>query len=159
YEHELAHYPSLSKQHVRMSCLGQWKSLRNHRLDLPLLKQTKQGRQILSKQFGSETLEPLDAVGDYPFPAREKPAAGNVQGEDGNPMEAIAPTGAPSSQSASLQRGREAVGHHFSTRTDSLARTPNVIATDAIKNRVDPVTAEVVNFYNKILVLVVNRDS
>ena len=60
---------------MRTSCFGKGKSLRDQRLDLFLLKEVKEGNQILSKQCRSQPFEPLDAVGDQPFPAREKPAA------------------------------------------------------------------------------------
>jgi hypothetical protein len=72
-----------------VSCLGKRKSLRDDRLDLLLFQQVKQGDQILSKQCRSQPLKPLDAIGDHPFLAREKPAAGDVQGVDGNSMKAI----------------------------------------------------------------------
>jgi hypothetical protein len=57
---------------VRTSCLGKGKSLRDKRLDLSLLKEVKEGDQILSKQCRTQPFEPLDAVGDQPFPAREE---------------------------------------------------------------------------------------
>jgi len=50
--------------------------------DLSLLKEVEQGEQILSKQCRSQPLQALDAVGDHPFPAWEKPAAGDVPPED-----------------------------------------------------------------------------
>ena len=61
-----------------MSCFGQRKSLCDERLDRFLLKEVKQGDQILSKEFRFQPFERLDAVGDQPFPAWEKPAAGDV---------------------------------------------------------------------------------
>src|SRR5512134_1357883 len=88
YEHDLAGDASLPEQLVRVSGLGKRKSLRDERLDLLLLKEVEQGDQILSKQCRFQPFEPLDAVGDHPFPAREKPAAGNVQRVDGNSMKA-----------------------------------------------------------------------
>jgi hypothetical protein len=63
---------------VRASCLGKRKSLRDERLDLSLLKEVEQGDQILAKQGGLQPFEPLDAVGDHPFPARKKPPASDV---------------------------------------------------------------------------------
>lgn len=50
HEHDLACYASLPEQLVRLSRLGKRKSLRNEWLDLLLLKEVKQGDQILSKQ-------------------------------------------------------------------------------------------------------------
>ena len=66
-----------------MSCLGKRKPLRDERLDLLLLKEVKQRDQILSKQCRFQPFERLDAIGDHPFPAWEKPVASNVQAEDG----------------------------------------------------------------------------
>ena len=84
--------PPFAEQLMRVSCLGKRKSLRDERLDLLLLKEFKQGDQILSKQCRSQPFEPLDAVGDHPFPAREKPAAGNVQPENGDSTKAMTTT-------------------------------------------------------------------
>jgi hypothetical protein len=92
YEHDLACHAPLPEQLVRLSCLGKRKSLRDERLDLFLLKKVEQGDQILSKQCWSQPLEPLDAVGDHPFPAREKPAASNVQPENGESAKAMTTT-------------------------------------------------------------------
>jgi hypothetical protein len=64
------------------ACLCLDKSMRDQRLDLLLFEEVTQGDQILSKQCRSQPFKPLDAVGDHPFPAGEKPAAGNVQPED-----------------------------------------------------------------------------
>src|SRR5205823_12138556 len=83
-EHELACHASLPEQLVRVSCLGKRKSPRDDRLDLLLLKEVDQGDQILSKPYRFQPFEPLDAVGDHPSPAREKPAASDVQPEDGD---------------------------------------------------------------------------
>ena len=77
---------------MRVSCLGKRKSLRDERLDLLLLKEVKQGDQILSKQCRFQPFEPLDAVEDHPFPAREKPAASNVQPENRDSTRAMATT-------------------------------------------------------------------
>ncbi len=77
---------------MRVSCLGKRKSLRDQRFDLPLLKEVEEGDQILSKQHRSQPFEPLDAVGDHPFPAREKPAASDVQPEDGDSTKAMTTT-------------------------------------------------------------------
>ena len=56
------------------------------------LQEVEQGDQILSKQCRSQPFEPLDAVGDHPFPAREKPAASDVQPEDGDSTKAMTTT-------------------------------------------------------------------
>ena len=92
YEHDLACHASLPEQLLRMSCLGKRKSLRDERLDLFLLKEVKQGDQILSKELRFHPFERLDAVGDHPFPAWEKPAAGDVQPEDGGSTKALTTT-------------------------------------------------------------------
>ena len=89
HEHDLACHASLPEQLVRLSCLGKRKSLRDERLDLLLLKEVEQGDQILSKQCRFQPFEPLDAVGDHPFAAREKPAASDVQPEDCDSTKAI----------------------------------------------------------------------
>ena len=77
---------------MRVSRLGKRKSLRDERLDLSLLKEIKQGGQILSKEFRFQPFERLDAVGDHPFPAREQAAAGDIQRVDGDSMQAITTT-------------------------------------------------------------------
>jgi hypothetical protein len=92
HQHDLARHASLPEQLVRVSRLGKRKSLRDDWLDLLLLKEVEQGGQILSKQCRPQPFEPLDAVGDHPFPAREKPAAGNVQPEDGDSTVAMTTT-------------------------------------------------------------------
>src|SRR2546425_2823822 len=83
-EHDLAYHASLFEQLLRVSCLGKRKLLRDERLDLLLLKEVEQGDQILSKPCRSQPFERLDAVGDHPFPAREKPAAGDIQHVNGD---------------------------------------------------------------------------
>jgi hypothetical protein len=75
-----------------MSCFGKRKSLRDERLDLFLLKEVKEGDQILSKEFRFQPFERLDAVGDDPFPAWEKPAAGDIQPEEGGSTKALTTT-------------------------------------------------------------------
>ena len=91
-EHDLACHASLPEQLLRVSRLGKRKSLRDERLDLFLLKEVKQGDQILSKEFRFQPFERLDAVGDYPFPAWEKPAADDVQPEHGGSTKALTTT-------------------------------------------------------------------
>jgi hypothetical protein len=77
---------------VRLSRLGERESLRDQRLDFLLPEEVEQGEQILSKPCRSQPLQPLDAVGDHPFPAREKPAAGDVHAEDGDCTKAMTTT-------------------------------------------------------------------
>ena len=67
---------------MRVSGLGKRKSLRDERRDPLLLEQVEEGDEILSKPCRSQTFEPLDAVGDHPLPAREKPATSDVQPEN-----------------------------------------------------------------------------
>ena len=74
---------------MRLSCLGKGKSLRDERPDLLLLKEVKQGEQILSKPCRFQPFERLDAVGNHPSPAREKPAAGDVQPNSGESTKAL----------------------------------------------------------------------
>ena len=92
HEHDLAHHASVPEQLVRLSCLGKRKPLRDEWRDLLLLKEVEQANQILSKQCRSQPFEPLDAVGDHPFPAREKPAAGNIQPENADFTKALTTT-------------------------------------------------------------------
>jgi hypothetical protein len=92
HEHDLACHASLPEQLVRLSRPGKRKLLRDEWLDLLLLKEVEQSDQILSKQFRFPPFEPLDAVGDHPFPAREKPAGGDVQPEDGGSTKALTTT-------------------------------------------------------------------
>ena len=66
--------------------------MRDERLDLFLLKEVKEGDQILSKQCRLQPFERLDAVGDYPFPARKNPAAYDVQPEEGSSTKALTTT-------------------------------------------------------------------
>ena len=99
-EHDLTCHASLPEQFVRTSCLGKRKSLRDERLDLLLLKEVHQGDQILSKPCWFQPFERLDAVGNHPFPAREKPAANDVQTEDGDSTKAMTTTWTTRSQSS-----------------------------------------------------------
>jgi len=91
-EHDLARHAFLPEQLVRASCLGNGKSLRDQRLDLFLLKEVQEGGQILSKQRRFQPFERLDAVGDHAFAARKKPAASDVQRENGDSIKAITTT-------------------------------------------------------------------
>src|SRR5262245_24000050 len=81
HEHDLARHASVPKPRLRAPGFGQRESSRDQRLDLPLIKEIEQGAQILSKPGRLQPLEPLDAVGDHPSPAREEPAASDVQPE------------------------------------------------------------------------------
>src|SRR5262245_52398694 len=80
-EHDLARHASVPKHLLRLPGLRQRESLRDQRLDLPLFKEIEQCAQILSKPCRPQPFEPLDAVGDHPSPAREEPAASDVQPE------------------------------------------------------------------------------
>jgi hypothetical protein len=66
--------------------------MRDERLDPLLFKEVEQGDQILSKQCRSRPFKPLDAIGDHPFPVREKPSASDVKPEDGDSMKAMTTT-------------------------------------------------------------------
>jgi hypothetical protein len=92
HEDDLARHASLPEQLVRLSCLGKRNSLCDERPDLLLLKEVEQGDQILSKQCRPSPFEPLDAVGDHAFPAREKPAAGNIHPENEDCTKAMTTT-------------------------------------------------------------------
>ena len=91
-EHDLAYHASLTEQLLRAPGLGKWNSPRDQRLDLSLLKEVKQGDQILSKQIRFQPFECLDAVGNDAFPAGKKPAACDVQPEDSGPTKALTTT-------------------------------------------------------------------
>ena len=67
---------------MRKLSFGKWKSLRDERLDLFLLKQFQQCNQILSKQCRLQPFERLDTVRNHPLPAGHEPVASNVQSED-----------------------------------------------------------------------------
>ena len=49
YKHDLARDSSLAEQLLGVSCLDKWKSLRDQRLDLSLLKEVEEDDQILAK--------------------------------------------------------------------------------------------------------------
>ncbi len=67
---------------MRVSGLGQRQALRDERRNLVLVQEVKQGEHILAKPGRSPPFEPLDAVGEHPFSAREQPAASDVHSED-----------------------------------------------------------------------------
>src|SRR5262252_4410157 len=89
HEHDLARDASLLEQLVSASGLGERESLRDEGPDLLLLQERKQGVQVLSKPFRFQPFERLNAVGGYPFAARQKPAAHDVCGEEGGSAEAL----------------------------------------------------------------------
>src|SRR5262245_51302441 len=111
---------------MRASGLGQWQALRDERRDLVLLQEVKQGTQVLSKPGRSQPLQPLDAVGNHPFPAREQPAAGDVHPEDRDATNAMPTTWTTCSQSSPAERRRKAIGHDPPARTERPAGTPDV---------------------------------
>ena len=86
HEHYLACHASVSKQLLRLSGLNERKPPRDDRLDLLLLKEVEQGNQVLSKHRRFQPFEPLDAIGNYTFPAGEKQTSRNIQPEDRDPM-------------------------------------------------------------------------
>jgi len=69
HEHDLAGHASLPEQLMRVSGLGQRPALRDERPDLVLVQEVQQSEQILTKPGRSQPFEPLNAVGDHPFPA------------------------------------------------------------------------------------------
>ena len=92
HEHDFAGHASCAKQFVRLSCLAKWKSVGDERRDLMPLKQMEQGNQILSKHRRPQSFQPLNAVGDHPFSAREQPSSGNVEREDGDRPKTVTTT-------------------------------------------------------------------
>jgi hypothetical protein len=93
HENDLASHAFLAEQLVRKLRLGKRKFPGNQRLDFLLLQKAQQGDQVLSEHCRFQALEPLDAVGDHPLPAREKPAASNVQTENRESLKAITAPG------------------------------------------------------------------
>ena len=89
HEDDLAGDAARSEQLLRASGLGKRKSPRHEWLDLLLPQEFEQGEQILAKPCRLQPFEPLDAVGDHPSPAREKPAASDVQAEDRDSTKAM----------------------------------------------------------------------
>ena len=89
HEHHLANDTTLSEQLVRVSGLSERESLGDDRLELLLLKKAQQGNQILSKPCRPQPFQPLDAIGEHPFAARQKPTAGDIQRVNGDSMKAI----------------------------------------------------------------------
>jgi hypothetical protein len=144
---------------VRLSCLGKRESLRDEWLDLLLLKEVEQGDQVLSKQCRPQPFERLDAVGDDSLPAREKPAADDVQREGGGSTKALTATGTARSQSLPAYRGNEAVAHDSPARTERLARMPQVGAADRIHDDVYAIACEAANLLHEVLAPVINWDT
>src|SRR5262245_23067810 len=64
----------------------------NTRIDYSRIKQVEQGGQVLSKHCRPQPFERLDAIGYYPSPAWEEPAANNVQAKDGDAPKGMATT-------------------------------------------------------------------
>ena len=91
-EHYLARHASLSKQLLRLSCLGKTKSLRDEWLDLVLLEKIEESHQVPSKLRRPQSLEPLNAEENNTFPARQQHAADDVQSENTELPIAIANT-------------------------------------------------------------------
>ena len=100
HEYDFACHPSFAEQLVGFSSLDKRKSLRDQWLYLLLLKEIKQGDQILSEQGRFKALEPLDAVRNHPFPTREKPVASDAPPEDRGFAKTMATTGLARCQSA-----------------------------------------------------------
>ena len=90
HEHNLARYASLAKELMCLFCLSQGKSLCDERLDFLLLEQLEQDSQVLSKPFRFQPFERLYTVGDYSFPAREKPASRDIEPKDSSSPKALA---------------------------------------------------------------------
>ena len=134
-----AYHASLTEQLLRAPCLGKWNSLRDQRLDLSLLKEVKQGDQILSKQIRFQPFECLDAVGNNAFPAGKKPTAGDVQPEDSGSTKALTTTWPTRRQSLPAYRGNKAVTHYPPANTECPAGMPEVRATDRVKDDVHAV--------------------
>jgi hypothetical protein len=159
HEHDLACHASLPEQLVRVSCLGQWHALRDERRDRLLVQEVKQGEEILAKPGRSPPLQPLDAVGHYSFPAREQPATRDGHPEDGESPKALPTPWTTCRQSSPTKRGRQAISHDPSARTERLAGPPDMGTTDAVKDDVYTFTREAVHFFHEVLLLVINGES
>ena len=82
YEHDLSYHASLPQQLVRLSGLPKRISACDQWLNLLLLKKVKQATQILSEPDWSQPFEPLDAVGNDPLSAWEKPSSSNIESKN-----------------------------------------------------------------------------
>src|SRR5262245_23900975 len=120
-EHYLACNASFPQQLLRLSSLGKRESPRNQWLYLLLLKEVQQSDQILFEPIRFEPFECLDAVGDHAFSARQKPAAGDVQGEGGGSTEALTTTWTTRAESLPTDRSDQAIAHRSPARAESLA--------------------------------------
>src|SRR5947209_17552353 len=76
-----------------------------------LLKKVKQCDQILSKPCRFQAFKCLDAVGDHPLAAREKPAAGDVQPENCDGTITMTTTTTPGTKRPSQERPRKAMAN------------------------------------------------
>src|SRR5262245_24089166 len=132
--------------------------MRDERPDLLLLKEVEQGDQVLSKPCRFPPFERLDAVGDHPFPAREKPAAGDVQRVDRDSMQAITTTRAACSQPLPTERRSVSIAHDPPAGAESLAGMPEVATPDRVEDDVDALAREAVNLLREVLVLIIDRD-
>src|SRR5262245_52493818 len=121
--------------------------------------EVKQSDQVLSKPCRPQPFEPLDAVGHDPFLAWKKPAARDVQRENGDSTKAITTTGTTRSQPSPTEHGGQSVGHDLPAATESPAGTPDVRAADAVEYDVHAIAREVVNFFHEVEALVINRDT
>src|SRR6185369_5911370 len=113
---------------------------------------------VLAKQLRPQPLERLDAVGDHAFPAREQPAGGDAQAEDGRSTEALTTARTARRQSVPTQRGPETIAHHHAARTKSLARTPEVGTADRVEDDVHSLPRETADLCHEILMPVVDGD-
>ncbi len=87
-----------------LSCLGKRKSLRDDRFDFLLLEEIEQSHHIPSEQGRSKPFEGLDAVGDHPFAAGQKPAAGDIKRSTSSAEPRAAMTRSHRQQARRLQR-------------------------------------------------------
>src|SRR5262245_64908722 len=155
-EHDLARHASRAEQLVCVSGLDQGESPRDERLDLLLLKQGEERDQIRAKPGRSDPFEPLDAVGDHAFAAREQPAAGDVHPEDRDATKAMTAPRTTRRQAPLAQHARQAIGHDPSPRTESLAGAPDVGAADAVED-VHALVREAANLLHEVGLSVVDR--
>ena len=144
---------------MRVLCLDKRHALRDERRDLLLVQEVKQGEHILAKPGRVHPLQPLDAVGDHPFPAREQPAACDVHPEDRESTKALPTPCTTGRHTPPTERGRQAIGHDPPARAERVAGTPDMGTTDAVKDDVDALACQAVDFLHEVLLLVINRES
>src|SRR5690349_10878341 len=77
-EDDLADNAAFAEQLLRLSGLGERKSLGDDGLEFLLFKEVQKGDQILSEHFGFQPFQGLDAVRDNALASGEKPAADDV---------------------------------------------------------------------------------